>query len=124
MEVKDIAQYEENDSELAKHTIASMYEEIARLKEEYMMLQNASDEVEEEKDNEIERLNKENSDLQNITNIETSKNKYLEKENERLNNIIKEAREYISKLSSKGRDCEIYWDIKKEILGILDKEKE
>ena len=31
--------------------------EIERLKEEYVMLQNASDEVEEEKDKEIERLN-------------------------------------------------------------------
>ena len=31
-------------------------EEIKRLKEEYMILQNASDEVEEEKDKEIERL--------------------------------------------------------------------
>lgn len=31
-------------------------EEIKRLKEEYIMLQNASDEVEEEKDKEIERL--------------------------------------------------------------------
>lgn len=30
--------------------------EIKRLKEEYVMLQNASDEVEEEKDKEIERL--------------------------------------------------------------------
>ena len=35
-------------------------QEIKRLKEEYVMLQNASDEVEEEKDKEIERLNKEN----------------------------------------------------------------
>ena len=31
--------------------------EIKRLKEEYVILQNASDEVEEEKDKEIERLN-------------------------------------------------------------------
>lgn len=31
-------------------------QEIKRLKEDYMMLQNASDEVEEEKDKEIERL--------------------------------------------------------------------
>ena len=37
-------------------------EQIKRLKEEYMILQNASDEVEEEKDKEIERLN-------NIINI-------------------------------------------------------
>lgn len=32
-------------------------EEIQRLKEEYVILQNASDKVEEEKDEEIERLN-------------------------------------------------------------------
>ena len=41
-----------------KHpTYLKMQEEIKRLKEEYMILQNASDEVEEEKDKEIERLN-------------------------------------------------------------------
>ena len=36
--------------------IQVVLEEIERLKEEYIMLQNASDEVEEEKDKEIERL--------------------------------------------------------------------
>lgn len=36
--------------------IQELQEEIKRLKEEYMILQNASDEVEEEKDKEIERL--------------------------------------------------------------------
>ena len=41
-----------------KHqTYLELQEEIKRLKEEYVMLQNASDEVEEEKDKEIERLN-------------------------------------------------------------------
>ena len=35
----------------------NMKQDIKRLKEEYMILQNASDEVEEEKDKEIERLN-------------------------------------------------------------------
>ena len=35
--------------------------EIERLKEEYMILQNASDEVEEEKDKEIERLTAEST---------------------------------------------------------------
>ena len=40
-----------------KITYLEMLEEIERLKEEYMILQNASDEVEEEKDKEIERLN-------------------------------------------------------------------
>ena len=37
--------------------VYDMAQEIKRLKEEYMMLQNASDEVEEEKDKEIEKLN-------------------------------------------------------------------
>ena len=40
-----------------KHpTYLEMQQEIERLKEEYVMLQNASDEVEEKKDREIERL--------------------------------------------------------------------
>ena len=40
-----------------KHpTYLKMQEEIKRLKEEYVILQNASDEVEEEKDKEIKRL--------------------------------------------------------------------
>ena len=40
-----------------KHpTYLKMQEEIKRLKEEYVMLQNASDKVEEEKDREIERI--------------------------------------------------------------------
>ena len=37
-------------------TYLEMQQEIKRLKEEYMILQNASDEVEEKKDREIERL--------------------------------------------------------------------
>ena len=36
--------------------VYDMAQEIKRLKEEYMILQNASDEVEEEKDKEIEKL--------------------------------------------------------------------
>lgn len=53
----NIAEYEETDSELSKFTISKLHSEIERLKEEYIILQNASDEVEEEKDKEIERLN-------------------------------------------------------------------
>ena len=46
-----------------KHpTYLKMQEEIKRLKEEYVMLQNASDEVEEEKDKEIERLKEQLND--------------------------------------------------------------
>lgn len=39
-----------------RKTNTKLHKEIERLKEEYMILQNASDEVEEEKDKEIERL--------------------------------------------------------------------
>ena len=45
--------------------------------------------------------------------------KKLEKENQQLHNKIDKAMKYVSQLSSKGRDCEIYWDIKQEILKIL-----
>ena len=38
--------------------------------------------------------------------------------------IVEEAIEYVNNLSSKGRDCEIYWDIKKEILNILSGKKD
>ena len=41
--------------------LADKDEEIKRLKEEYMILQNASDEVEEEKDKEIARLTAEST---------------------------------------------------------------
>lgn len=53
----------------------------------------------------------------------------LQQENEKLNHYkllyqkVKDrndkAIEFISKLSSKGRDCEIYADIKREILELL-----
>ena len=39
-----------------RNTNTKLHKEIKRLKEEYVMLQNASDKVEEEKDREIERL--------------------------------------------------------------------
>ena len=72
--------------------------EIERLKEEYMILQNASDEVEEEKDKEIERLN----------------------------SIIKEVREYIE-YQLENLDFEEDTKAKMlgaMILVLLDKEKE
>ena len=48
---------EEQDNKELREIIEQRDKEIKRLKEEYMILQNASDEVEEEKDKEIERLN-------------------------------------------------------------------
>ena len=80
-----------------KHpTYLKMQEEIERLKEEYIILQNASDEVEEEKDKEIERLH----------------------------SIIKEVREYIGIDENIKKSCDIYDVNGIDILEILDKEKE
>ena len=62
--------------------------------------------------------------LGNYSNIQIAN--YLRKmqqENKQLKEEKRKTIEYVSKLSSKGRDCEIYYDIKKEILNLLgDKE--
>lgn len=42
-----------------------------------------------------------------------------DKEIERLNNIINRTTKYVESLSSKGRGCDIYEDIKQEILQEL-----
>ena len=84
---------------LNKHlldTNKDLGKEIKRLKEDYMILQNASDEVEEEKDREIERLH----------------------------SIIKEVREYIGIDENIKKSCDIYDVNGIDILEILDKEKE
>lgn len=52
-------------------------EEIKRLKEEYVMLQNASDKVEEEKDREIERLNNIINKIRNAFNDKTILNNMM-----------------------------------------------
>ena len=56
-----------------KEMLIKVYEqEIERLKEEYIMLQNAGDEVEEEKDKEIERLNNIINEFDDfITNVDS-----------------------------------------------------
>ena len=54
-------------------------------------------------------------------------NRYYQEEIERLNNIIKEVREYINKISSEPNVFGHYaidGDCKKWLLEILDKEKE
>ena len=51
----------------------------------------------------------------------------LLEENQRLNNIIKEVREYIEKTSDNEYsygDYEIHYEVKKELLEILDKVRE
>ena len=83
-----------NDYLEMKDNFRNANDEIERLKEEYMILQNASDEVEEEKDKEIERLN----------------------------SIIKEVRECINHYAIENEDySKIYNDEEKELLEILDK---
>ena len=82
--------------------------EIQRLKEEYMILQNASDEVEEKKDEEIERLNTNlevaNEDLTRIAqllNLEEGCTIHdIEDKIERLNNIINEFEDFITNVDS------------------------
>lgn len=96
-----------------KHpTYLEMLEEIKRLKEEYMMLQNASDEVEEEKDKEIERLTAESTKWESKFYDEAKKVdraiKYME-DNSKISlddcvSIIKFYRELLSIL--KGSDKE------------------
>ena len=87
---------------------ANYQKEIERLKEEYVILQNASDEVEEEKDREIERLNKETGQLRTALDSKES--------------IIKEVRECINRYAIENEDySKIYNDEEKELLEILDK---
>lgn len=56
---------------------------------------------------------------------------YYEKENQQLksqlqqrDDVINECRRHVSSLSSKGRDCMIYADVKKDILDILNKKED
>jgi hypothetical protein len=86
--------------------------EIKRLKEEYMILQNASDKVEEEKDNEIARLTAESTKWESKFYDEAKKVdkaiKYME-DNSKISlddcvSIIKFYRELLSIL--KGSDKE------------------
>lgn len=46
-------------------------------------------------------------------------NKELREETERLNNIINRTTKYVQSLNSKGRGCDIYEDIKQDILKEL-----
>lgn len=89
--------------------------EIQRLKEEYVMLQNAGDEVEEEKDEEIERLNNRVRELEKavsrkeeqITDLD-DENFDLENEIEKLNNIIKEFEDWLKEKKEQMERFELY----------------
>ena len=54
----------------------------------------------------------------NDTTYEVARNVVLD-EIERLNNIINRTTKYVESLSSSGRGCDIYEDIKQEILKEL-----
>ena len=54
-----------------------------------------------------------------IIQVLTLDNSQKDKEIERLNNIINRTTKYVESLSSKGRGCDIYKDIKQEILKEL-----
>ena len=43
----------------------------------------------------------------------------LEKENQKYKEVINKAIKHVSSLSSRGRDCMIYADVKQDILDIL-----
>ncbi len=60
-EIQEIIAKAEDNYDRLKDRVHEQYEEIKRLKEEYVMLQNASDKVEEDKNKEIERLTAEST---------------------------------------------------------------
>lgn len=47
----------------------------------------------------------------------------LQQENKQLKEVIDKAIKHVSSLSSKGRDCRIYANVKKDILDILKEVK-
>ena len=116
--------------------IEKQAKEIERLKEEYIMLQNASDEVEEEKDKEIERLKEQLNDeiddelkqseimVKQQNEIERQKEiiRQLDIKNLELTTTLREVREYIKDIQN------TMWhddkEVLKTILEILDKEKQ
>lgn len=94
-----------------KHpTYLKMQEEIKRLKEDYMILQNASDEVEEEKDKEIERLTAESTKWESKFYDEAKKvDRAIEFMNNTFNiSSVKEMYEIMNKLEEilQGSDKE------------------
>lgn len=60
-----------------------------------------------------------NEEKRRIAILDNRTNYKLRKEIERLNNIINRTTKYVESLSSSGRGCDIYDDIKQEILKEL-----
>lgn len=71
----------------------------------------------------IRKIAKETFDKNIMNNLDSSiVFKYvqtLEKENKKYKEVINKAIKHVSSLSSRGRDCMIYADVKKDILDIL-----
>ena len=118
---------------IKRPTYLKMQEEIKRLKEEYVILQNASDKVEEEKDREIERLKADlheandsvtwwNNRYNAIVKQNDDNHKKLVKEQEKIEKAI----EYIEEQSKFIGGCDIYRicnkDVLLDILKGVDKE--
>ena len=92
-------------------------EEIKRLKEEYMILQNASDEVEEEKDKEIERLKHREKELKYFNDILENQNIEKSKETERLKTNLQVANEDLTRIAQllDLEECCTIYDIEDKI---------
>ena len=97
--------------------VYDMAQEIKRLKEEYMILQNASDEVEEEKDKEIEKL----QDLCNKYEKEHKTTYEIWKKDIYLYNSMVDRMNYTFNISSVKEMYEIMNELEKILQG-SDKE--
>lgn len=113
-----------------RKTNTKLHKEIKRLKEEYMILQNASDEVEEEKDREIERLKEQ---LNDETDDELKQIEIMVKQQNEIERLtlestkweskfydeakkVDKAIEYIEEQSKFIKGCDIYQICNKDVL--------
>lgn len=62
---------------------------------------------------------KENKQFRKDIEYYKRKNTRLTQENKKYKEVINKAIKHVSSLSSRGRDCMIYADVKKDILDIL-----
>lgn len=113
--------------------VYDMAQEIKRLKEDYMILQNASDEVEEEKDKEIEKLKADIYEAwDNSTWWRNRYNAIVKQNDDNHKKLVKEqekiekATKYIEEQSKFIGGCDIYRicnkDVLLDILKGVDKE--
>ena len=87
-----------------------------------MTVNNMSAERQQSYINELKRCVKEDCDFYLEHNETYEFNNYinqLQQENQKYKEVIDKAIKHVSSLSSKGRDCRIYANVKKDILDIL-----